>query len=77
MVSKSPNWGSSPYKWPKLLINGGDPNYLLTGMILQARDSIKPFPVELVFPQARWNLWKSFGKPKHGNLEMIALLEEN
>ena len=36
MVSKSPKWGYSPYKWPKWLINGGDPNYLLTGMILQA-----------------------------------------
>ena len=23
MVSKSPKWGCSPYKWPKLLINGG------------------------------------------------------
>ena len=23
MVSKSPNWGCSPYKWPKWLINGG------------------------------------------------------
>ena len=28
MASKSPNWGCSPSKWPKLLINGGDPNYL-------------------------------------------------
>ena len=28
MVSKSPNWGYSPYKWPKWLINGG--YYLLT-----------------------------------------------
>ena len=35
MVSKSPKWGYSPYKWPKWLINGGDPNDLLTGMILQ------------------------------------------
>ncbi len=35
MVSKSPNWGCSNSKWPKLLINGGDPNYLRTGMILQ------------------------------------------
>ena len=35
MVSKSPNWGCSLYKWPKWLINGGDPNHLLTGMILQ------------------------------------------
>ncbi len=27
----------TPYKWPwKWLINGGDPNYLLSGMILQA-----------------------------------------
>ena len=23
MVSKSPKWGYSPYKWPKWLINGG------------------------------------------------------
>ena len=23
MVSKSPKWGYSPYKWPKRLINGG------------------------------------------------------
>ena len=23
MVSKSPNWGYSPYKWPKWLINRG------------------------------------------------------
>ena len=28
MVSKSPNWGYSPSKWPKWLINGG--YYLLT-----------------------------------------------
>ncbi len=35
MVSKSPNWGCSPYKWPKWLINRGDPNHLLTGVILQ------------------------------------------
>ena len=35
IVSKSPKWGYSPYKWPKWLINGGDPNYLLSGMILQ------------------------------------------
>ena len=28
MVSKSPKWGYSPYKWPKWLINGG--YYLLT-----------------------------------------------
>ena len=41
MVSKSPNWGYSPYKWPKWLINGGDPKYLLTGMILQ----VSPCPV--------------------------------
>ena len=32
---KSPNWGCSLSKWPKGLLNGGDPNYLLTGMILQ------------------------------------------
>ena len=25
----------SPSKWPKWLVNGGDPNYLLTRMILQ------------------------------------------
>ena len=25
----------TPYKWPKLLVNGGDPNHLPTGMILQ------------------------------------------
>ncbi len=31
MVSKSPNWGCSPSKWPKWLVNGGGPNYLLTG----------------------------------------------
>ena len=29
----SPNWGYSPSKWPKWLVNGG--NYLLAGMILQ------------------------------------------
>ncbi len=23
MVSKSPNWGYSPYKWPKWLVNRG------------------------------------------------------
>ena len=23
VVSKSPKWGYSPYKWPKWLINGG------------------------------------------------------
>ena len=35
---KSPNWGcGTPSKWPKWLINGGDPNYLLTGMILQVQ----------------------------------------
>ena len=32
---KSPNWGCSPYKWPTWLVNRGDPNHLLTGMILQ------------------------------------------
>ena len=39
MVNKSPNWGYSPSKWPKWLINGGllTTNYLLTGMILQAK----------------------------------------
>ena len=33
----------TPYKWPKFkwLINGGDPNYLLTGMILQVRGGSK------------------------------------
>jgi len=36
MVSKSPKWGYSPSKWPKKwLINRGDPNHLLNGMILQ------------------------------------------
>ena len=35
MVSKSPNWGYSPSKWHTWRINGGDPNYLLSGMILQ------------------------------------------
>ena len=39
MVSKSPKWGCSPSKWLKWLINGGDPNHLLTGMILQVVDS--------------------------------------
>ncbi len=34
MVSKSPKWGYSPYKWPKWLIMEVT-NYLLTGMILQ------------------------------------------
>ena len=28
-------WGYSPCKWPKWLVNRGDPNHLLTGMILQ------------------------------------------
>ena len=27
MVSKSPKWGYSRYKWLKWLINGGDPNW--------------------------------------------------
>ena len=36
MVCKSLNWGCSASKWPKWLIDGGDPNYLLTGMALQA-----------------------------------------
>ena len=38
MVSKSRNWGCGPpSKWPFLwLIHGGDPNYLLPGMTLQA-----------------------------------------
>ena len=35
MGNKSPNWGDSPSKWPKWLINGGDPKHLLSGMILQ------------------------------------------
>ena len=35
MVSKSPNWGCSPSKWTKWLIDGGVPNHLLAGMILQ------------------------------------------
>ena len=35
MVSRSPKQGYSPSKWAKWLINGGDPNHLLTGMILQ------------------------------------------
>ena len=34
MVSKSPNWGYSPSKWPKWLINGVT-NQILNGMILQ------------------------------------------
>ena len=25
---KSPKWGYSPYKWPKWLVNRGDPNHL-------------------------------------------------
>ncbi len=28
MVSKSPKWGYSPHKWPKWLVNRGDPNHL-------------------------------------------------
>ena len=38
MVGKPPNWGcGTPSKWPKSMapINGGDPNHLLSGMILQ------------------------------------------
>ena len=40
MVSKFPNWGHSPSKWPKwhIIINVGYYHvaiYLLTGMILQ------------------------------------------
>ena len=35
MVSKSPKWCYSPYECPKLNINGGYTNYLLSGMILQ------------------------------------------
>ena len=35
MVSKSPKQGCSHSKWAKWFINGGDPNYILTGMILQ------------------------------------------
>ena len=41
IVSKSPNWGCSPSKWLKLLINGG--YYLLTGMILQVGCGFKSF----------------------------------
>ena len=32
---RSPKKGCSPSKWPKWCLNGGDPNHLLTGMILQ------------------------------------------
>ena len=33
---KSSNWGfGTPYKRPKWLVNRGDPNHLLSGMILQ------------------------------------------
>ena len=36
MLSKSPKVGLFPFQMAVLwLINGGDPNYLLTGMILQ------------------------------------------
>ena len=36
--SKSPNWGLFPFQMAvSWLINGGDPNYLLTGIILQVR----------------------------------------
>ena len=35
-ITKSPDWGYSLSKWHKWLKNGGDPNYLLNGMILQA-----------------------------------------
>ena len=51
MVSKSPKWGYSPYKWPKWLVNRGT-NHLLTGMILQEKDytpynrSLSPFQLE-------------------------------
>ena len=36
-VGTSPIWGCSFFAWPKWLINGGDPNHLLIGMILQVR----------------------------------------
>jgi len=35
IVSKSPKWGGFLSTWPEWLINGGDPNHLPTGMILQ------------------------------------------
>jgi len=35
MVNKFPMQGYSPSKWTKWLVNRGDPNHLLTGMILQ------------------------------------------
>ena len=35
MVNKSLSRVVPPSKWPKRLINGGDPNHLLNGMILQ------------------------------------------
>ena len=40
MISKSPNWGCSPSKWPKWLVNGGVTTYLPTGMILQVCESV-------------------------------------
>ena len=35
LLSKSPNWGCSSYKWPKFGLEMVVTNYLLTGMILQ------------------------------------------
>ena len=35
MVSKSPKWGYSPYKWPKWLVNRGYYPLTSPGMILQ------------------------------------------
>ena len=45
MVNKSPSWGYSLSKWPQqFIINGGDPNYLVTstGMILQVAGDFWP-----------------------------------
>ena len=40
--------------WPKWLMNGGDPNHLLTGMILQGF-----WPNEIIFHQPRFP-WREF-----------------
>ena len=43
MVNKSPNWGLFPFQMAfSWLINGGDPNHLLTRMILQVNLSFFP-----------------------------------
>ena len=46
MVSKSPNWGYSPSKWPFRGLEIGVTNYLLTGMILQVLGDVAKNAVE-------------------------------